>query len=137
MREPVWIREDALLSIQRRLIVEHGGEEGVQDYAALTSALVRPRELWLGADPKPDAAMLAAVLALALARRRPFGSANEPIALVILRTFLLLNGQDLEAGPGEKYFAMKAVLAGDADEEGVARWIRGRLVRTRAASAKK
>ena len=43
MSEPIWIDAELVLAIHDRLLVEHGGGEGVRDEALLESALSRPR----------------------------------------------------------------------------------------------
>nr|WP_206606546.1 hypothetical protein [Steroidobacter cummioxidans] len=43
MSEPIWIEDELALAIHDRLLVEHGGAEGVRDESLLQSALGRPR----------------------------------------------------------------------------------------------
>jgi death on curing protein len=45
VEEPIWLREDVVLAIQRRQLAEHGGREGVREPGLLASALARPRQL--------------------------------------------------------------------------------------------
>ena len=126
--EPTWIREDVVRAIHGRQIAEHGGRAGLRDAGALASALARPRNLFRYADPAPDLAALAAAYGVGIARNHPFVDGNKRVALVLVRVFLRLNGQELIAPPVEKYERMVALAAGETTEEQLADWIRNRLV---------
>jgi len=129
MREPVWIREDVVLAIHRRQLAEHGGGEGVRDLGLLDSALARPKNLVAYSDSQdgPDLATLAASYAWGLARNHPFVDGNKRTAYVVCRTFILLNGRDLEASPEEKYLTFLRLAKGRTSEEELASWIRDHL----------
>ena len=129
MREPVWIREDAVLAIHRRQLAEHGGSEGVRDRGLLSSALARPKNLATYSDSQdgPDLAELAASYAWGLARNHPFVDGNKRTAYVVCRTFLLLNGRDLEAPPDEKYLTFLRLAEGRLSEQELSNWIRDHL----------
>lgn len=43
MSEPIWIEDNLVLAIHDRLLVEHGGAEGVRGKSLLQSALSRLR----------------------------------------------------------------------------------------------
>jgi death-on-curing protein len=128
--EPVWVREDVALAIHRRQLAEHGGSEGVRDAGLLASAMARPRNLLAYAeDPAapPDLAALAASYAFGIARNHPFVDGNKRVALVVARTFLLLNGADLVASQEEKYVTFLRLAEGRLPEEELAGWIRAHL----------
>lgn len=127
MTEPVWIRPDAVYAIHQRQLAEHGGHDGVRDEGLLQSALARPLNLWTYGDPRPDVAALAASYAFGLARNHPFVDGNKRVACVVCRTFLLLNGHDLEARPEDKYQIFIRLAAGTIDEPALADWLRKRL----------
>lgn len=125
----VWLEKAAVLAIHERQIGEHGGSAGVRDEGLLESALARPQQLHAYGDPAPDLADLAASLAFGLARNHPFVDGNKRTAHVAYRTFLLLNGADLEATDEEKYVAMIALAEGRLAEREFAEWLRPRLRR--------
>jgi death-on-curing protein len=52
---------------------------------------------------------------------------NKRIALVAARTFLLLNGVNLEASQDEKYLTFLQLAQGTLTEEQLANWIRKRI----------
>jgi death-on-curing protein len=52
---------------------------------------------------------------------------NKRTALVAARTFLLLNGVNLEASQDEKYLTFMELAKGTLTEEQLADWIRKRI----------
>ena len=128
MVEIVWLLEETILAIHHRQIAEHGGGPGIRDEGLLSSALARPHHLLTYAQPPPDLASLAAAYAYGIARNHPFVDANKRTALVAARTFLLLNGVNLESSQDDKFFTFVKLAAGSLTEEGLAEWIRNRIV---------
>jgi death on curing protein len=123
----VWLEKALVLAIHDRQVVEHGGSAGVRDEGLLESALGRPQQLHAYGNPAPDLADLAAALAYGLARNHPFVDGNKRTAHVAYRTFLALNGADLDATDEEKYVAMLALAEGKLGERDFAAWLRPRM----------
>ena len=115
------------MAINHRQISEHGGSEGLRDERLLTSALARPQNFFAYAQPPPDLAALAAAYAYGIARDHPFVDGNKRTALVAVRTFLLLNGVNLQASQDEKYLTFLQLAQGTLMEEQLADWIRKRI----------
>jgi len=46
MPEPVWLREELILFIHRRQILQHGGSLGLRDRGLLEASLARPRQVY-------------------------------------------------------------------------------------------
>ena len=130
MKEPVWIREDVVLAIHRRQLAEHGGGEGTRDPSLLDSALARPKNLLAYTGGEPDLPRLAACYAWGLVRNHPFVDGNKRTAYVVCRTFLWLNGLDLEASQEEKYLNFLQLAEGRLSEEELALWIGGHVTGT-------
>ena len=128
MAEPVWIRDDVVLAVHQRQLAEYGGAPGIRDAGLLASGLARARNLYAYADEKPDLAALAAAYAMGIANNHPFLDGNKRTAFVVCRTFLLLNGKDLEATREEKYLTFLKLACGELPEKDLAAWIRERLV---------
>jgi len=131
MSEPIWLRDDVVRAVHRRQLAEHGGSEGVRDPGLLDSALARPKNLLAYSQDAPDLAALAAAYAWGLARNHPFVDGNKRTAYVVCRTFLQLNGKDLEAPKEEKYLVFLRLAAGEVSEEELAAWLRDRLIASR------
>lgn len=127
MKQPVWIRPDAVQAIHARQIAEHGGEHGLRDAGLLDSALNRPRNLLAYGDPPPDLAALAAAYAFGIARNHPFVDGNKRTAYVVCRTFLLVNGRDLDASAADKYVVFLKLAEGSLSEGELADWLRQHL----------
>lgn len=127
MDQIVWLLEETAIAIHQRQISEHGGIEGLRDEGLLASALARPQNLLAYAQAPPDLAALAAAYAYGIARDHPFVDGNKRTALVAARTFLLLNGVNLEASQDEKYLTFMQLAAGTLTEDQLADWIRKRI----------
>jgi death-on-curing protein len=127
MTEPIWIQEEVVSAIHRRQLAEHGGMSGVRDPNLLHSVLARPRNLLAYSEEEPDLAALAASYAFGIARNHPFIDGNKRVALVVCRTFLLLNGRDLLASQEEKVITFLRLAEGSLSEAELADWIRDRL----------
>ena len=128
MTEIVWLLEETILAIHQRQIAEHGGGEGLRDEGLLSSALARPQNTFAYGQPPPDLAALAAAYAYGLTRNHPFVDGNKRTALIAARTFLLLNGANLEAGQDEKFLTFQRLAEGSLTEEELADWIRKRTL---------
>jgi len=127
MPKIVWLLEETLTAIHHRQIAEHGGSEGLRDERLLMSALARPQNLLAYGEPAPDLASLAAAYAYGIARNHPFVDGNKRTALVAARTFLILNGVDLEATQDDKVLAFLSLAEDAISEEELANWIRQRI----------
>lgn len=127
MPKIVWLLEETITAIHHRQIAEHGGSEGLRDEGLLLSALARPQNLLAYGEPAPDLASLAAAYAYGIARNHPFVDGNKRTALVAARTFLILNGVDLEATQDDKVLSFLSLAEGAVSEEELADWIRKRI----------
>jgi death on curing protein len=123
----VWLLEETVIAIHHRQISEHGGREGLRDEGLVASALARPQNLLAYTQPPPDLAALAAAYAYGIARNHPFVDGNKRTALVAARTFLLLNGVNLQASQDEKFLTFLRLAEGTLTEEQLADWIRKRI----------
>jgi death-on-curing protein len=123
----VWLLEETITAIHHRQIAEHGGSEGLRDEGLLLSALARPQNLLAYGEPAPDLASLAAAYAYGIARNHPFVDGNKRTALVAARTFLILNGVDIEATQDDKVLTFLSLAEGAVSEEELADWIRKRI----------
>lgn len=124
MTEPLWIRDDVAFAIHRRQLAEHGGQDGLRDPGLLESALARPKNLHAYEPERADLPTLAAAYAWGIVKNHPFLDGNKRTALVVCRTFLKLNGWDLEATQEEKYRTFLRLAEGRLKEEELAEWLR-------------
>lgn len=122
-----WLRTDTVLAMHKLQIAEHGGDDGVRDLGLLQSALARPRN-FEAYEPGSDIARLAAAYGFGIAKNHPFIDGNKRTALVATRTFLLLNGYQLDATQAEKYQTYIALADGSLSEHELAQWLRENLI---------
>lgn len=130
MQEPHWITKDAVLAMHERQLAEHGGGSGIRDEGLLESALGRPQNLFVYADTSVSVINMAASYAYGIATNHPFVDGNKRTALVVARTFLLLNGYNLEASQEDKYTAIIKLAAGEWDEKALAQWFADNTVKS-------
>lgn len=127
MAEFKWLLEESVYAIHKRQIAEHGGSDGLRDEGLLLSALARPQNLLAYSEENPEISQLAAALAYGIAKNHPFIDGNKRTALVVARTFLLLNGFNLNASQEEKYLTFLKLAEGNLSEEELAEWISNKL----------
>lgn len=84
-----------MLAMHEELLAEHGGATGLRDDGLLQSALQRPRNQWQ--HENPDLFDLAAAYAHGIACNHPFVDGNKRTAFLSAYTFLVRNGQNVEA----------------------------------------
>ncbi len=123
MKEPVWIEERDALAIHERLLVLHGGAEGMRDHALLESALARPRQHHTYSDA-PDIIAMAALYTAGIVRNHPFVDGNKRTGFVLGILFLELNGYRFTASEEETAQAVLALAAGTFAEEGFTAFLR-------------
>jgi death on curing protein len=127
MNEPIWLQDAVVTAIHSRQLAEHGGLDGVRDPGMLSSALARPKNAFAYSGPKPDIPALAAAYAFGIIKNHPFVDGNKRTAYVLCRTFLKINGQDIEATDVDKYQTFLGVADGTVAESQLADWIRSKL----------
>ena len=130
MPKPTWISQELALAIHNRQLAEHGGIEGVRDEGLLSSALARPRHILAYSEKSPSIAVLAAAYGYGIAKNHPFLDGNKRTAYVVCRTFLLLNGHDINATQENKYLTFLQLAEGNLSEEELADWLDSHLEKT-------
>ena len=127
MNEPIWLQDAVVAAIHSRQLAEHGGLDCVRDPGMLSSALARPKNAFAYSQPKPDIPALAAAYAFGIIKNHPFVDGNKRTAYVLCRTFLRINGQDIDATDVDKYQTFLGVADGTIAESQLADWIRSKL----------
>ncbi len=118
----VWLSRQNILAVHDIQLREHGGASGIRDEGLLESALARP--LNRAGYGEPDAAELAAVYALAIARNHPFIDGNKRTAYVAMEIFLALNGMAFMATDADAVIMTLTMAAGEVSDEGFMDWVR-------------
>ena len=127
MSDIKWLPKEAVLAIHARQLAEHGGGTGVRDLGLLDSALQRPQNKL--AYETLDLADMAAAYAYGIARNHPFVDGNKRTALVVSRTFLLINGYQIKASKEDRLKTFLALAEGSLPEDALAAWFRNCLLK--------
>jgi death-on-curing protein len=125
--EPKWLKFDAILKMHQRQLAEHGGLPGVRDQGRLEAAMAGPRQFFVYGEPPPDLAALATAYAGGFVRNPPFVDGNKRIAHLAARTFLIINGWNVNASAEEKYVFAYRLASREITEDEFASWIRSHL----------
>jgi death on curing protein len=118
----VWISHETVMAIHEAQLAEHGGGVGVRDATLLESAMARPQNKAMYAEP--NVCELAAAYGYGIARNHPFIDGNKRTAFVCVELFLRLNGHRLIAYDAACVYTMLAVAAGELEEIDFATWIK-------------
>ncbi|MGE4158094.1 MAG: type II toxin-antitoxin system death-on-curing family toxin [Planctomycetota bacterium] len=125
-KEPEWVGRQLAEIAHMISIREHGGHHGLRDESLLESALGKPKNLW-AYTPGVDLARLASSYAYGITRNHPFQDGNKRTALLVMYTFLGLNGRKLKAPEPEAVKMFLLLAAGDLTEEALTEWVRGNI----------
>jgi death on curing protein len=96
MSEPLWLDSRDVCAIHNEIIAESGGDAGILNEGALESTLNKPKNLYFYGDDITVFA-LAAAYGYGLVRNHCFVDGNKRIALIVVYTFLSINGIELTA----------------------------------------
>lgn len=122
MIELFWLSREAIEIIHAEQLQEHGGLNGIKDENALESALARPvNKAHYG---EIDLFVLAAAYLFGLVRNHPFSDGNKRTGFLAAYTFLLINGQELDATEAGAVALVLSAASGELDERGIADFLR-------------
>lgn len=124
MKEPIWIENEEARVIHQLQLTEHGGASGIRDQGLFESAMDRPRNLFVYAEPPPTLYQIAAAYAFGLAKNHAFVDGNKRTAFVVCLSFLKQNGIVINASQEMRYLTFYALAAGDLAEAELAEWLR-------------
>lgn len=113
-----------VMSLHLRVIDRTGGARGLRDLAALESALAQPKATFDSLELYATLPEKAAALCFSLAQNHPFLDGNKRVAHAAMETFLLLNGQEVDASVDEQEELMLGVASGAVSRDSLTEWIR-------------
>jgi len=116
-----------VLELQRLVLEQSGGLQGVRDLGGLESALAQPRMAFGGQELYPSLAEKAAALGFSLVCNHPFLDGNKRAGHAAMETFLVLNGCELTAGVDEQEQVILQLAAGGLKREEFAAWVQTHL----------
>lgn len=124
MNDIKFINKQIVLFFHQQLIEEYGGHPGLRDEGLLDSALAQPQATMFEEDLHQDILEMAAAYAYHLCQNHVFIDGNKRIALVVLDTFLQLNGWEITAGERTVYSLMLELADGNINKTQLAQWLR-------------
>lgn len=115
---------DQVKRLHKYLAQETGGSIGVRDEGLLASALEGAFATFGGQELYPTKEEKGARLGYTLISNHAFVDGNKRIGMLVLLTFLAVNGIRLEAANEEVADVGIRVAAGEMDYEALLRWVR-------------
>jgi len=119
----IWVDLPLILALHDRLLVFHGGAEGLRDEALLLSALARPKHLAAYGNGS-DIIDIAAAYTFGIVKNHPFVDGNKRTGFVAGILFLERNGYSFSAPQDDAAAAVLDLAAGVIDEAGYAGFLR-------------
>jgi death-on-curing protein len=126
VKEPNWVDQRVALAIHARLLVLHGGAQGLRDEGLLQAALARPRQLFAYAE-SPSLIEMAAAYTVGIVRNHPFLDGNKRTGFVVGVLFLETNGCRFTAPEEDATRAVLDLAAGLVDEKGFVAWLKNHV----------
>jgi death-on-curing protein len=100
-----------------------GGAAGVRDLGGLESALAQPKASFEGQDLHQTLVEKAAAMCFSLVQNHPFVDGNKRTAHAAMETFLVLNGNEIEASVDEQERVMIEFSAGRVQRAQLVEWL--------------
>ncbi len=129
MTSPTWIEASVVIAIHSRQLEQHGGRKGIRDEGLLESAIFRPKNQFNYSNP--TIFELAPAYGYGLTNNHPFIDGNKRTSYIVMRTFLQLNGYNLQASAMDKYETWIRLANNQINEAELASWIEEKSVKTK------
>lgn len=124
---PVFLTLDEVLALHADQIDRYGGTIGVRDLGLLQSALATPAATFGGEYLHATIHEMAAAYLFHIVKNHPFVDGNKRIGLMVTIVFLGLNGETLDADPGELTATVLGVADGSIDKPDLAVFLKNNL----------
>jgi death-on-curing protein len=95
--EPYWLDLHDVCAIHGEILAESGGAAGVLLEGAIESTLHKAKNLYYYSDRKATLYQLASTYGYGFAKNHCFVDGNKRVALIVVYTFLSINGIELTA----------------------------------------
>ncbi|MDD3270156.1 MAG: type II toxin-antitoxin system death-on-curing family toxin [Syntrophomonadaceae bacterium] len=119
------ISKKTVLTFHQQLIASYGGLEGMRDEGLLESALAQADVTMFGEHLHQDIFEMAAAYGYHLCQNPPFIDGNKRVALVVMDTFLRVNGWEITADDKAVYSMMLNLADSRINKGQLAEWLRG------------
>lgn len=118
------IGKESVLQLHSLLCQRTGGDDGIRDEGLLDSALASPFQTFGGEALYPTLEEKAARLGFSLIANHAFIDGNKRIGVLVLLTFMALNGAPLSPSSEAVIRMGLGVASGEMDYEALLSWIR-------------
>lgn len=118
-----FLDKETILTFHRDQVKTYGGKKGVRDEGLLESALAQPQASFGGEYNHSSIFEMAAAYGFHLCRNHPFFDGNKRTALVVIYTFLWVNGYRLQADKRSLYAVMIDLAEGKLEKEELAEFL--------------
>ncbi len=112
-----------VIQLHRLLINESGGSHGIRDEKLLESALNAPFQTFGGEELTKNTEEKAAKLGFYLVKNHPFVDGNKRIGVLVLLTYLEINGVIVSATDEELIQIGLGLADGSITDKELLRWI--------------
>lgn len=119
---------DEVIELHRLALAQSGGLAGIRDLGALESALAQPFMAFGGQGLYPSLADKAAALGFSIIMNHPFVDGNKRAGHAAMETYLVLNGQEIDAPVDEQERLVLSVAAGTTDRATLTTWLQSHLM---------
>ena len=127
-----YLTVNEVLELHRLALEQSGGADGVREQNGLESALAQPMMTFAGQDLYPTLVEKAVALCFSLVMNHPFIDGNKRTGHFAMETFLVLNGQEIEAAVDEQERVVLRIAAGEMEREEFTKWLAAHLIEIRA-----
>ncbi|MBS1531344.1 MAG: type II toxin-antitoxin system death-on-curing family toxin [Bacteroidetes bacterium] len=118
-----------IIQAHNDLIDEFGGSKGVRSPEGLEAAIARPYMTFDQQELYPLPENKAAAIFESIIINHPFIDGNKRTAYVLLRTFLIVSGLDIQATEFDKYEMTIAASQGHITIDDIREWIKKHLIK--------
>jgi len=115
--------DEKVLLLQQIIIKSTGGTAGVRDFKLLNSAIESAFHTFDGKDLYPTKQEKAARLGYALVSNHAFVDGNKRIGVLVMLSFLAINGIDIACTDEELIELGLGIACGEKKQEHVLAWI--------------
>lgn len=114
---------ETVLKQHSLVIAQSGGADGIRDRNILESAIGRPFQTFAGQDLYPTVLGKAAAILESIIVNHPFVDGNKRTGYTVARTFLRINGFDINAAEDNRYDFIIAIASGEMHYEDILNWL--------------
>jgi death-on-curing protein len=124
--------QDAVLQLHEKIIRQSGGQLGFVSVSNLAYVLETSQDIGEGLREEQAVVRKAGYLLFNLVNLHPFLDGNKRTAFEVAKTFLDLNGWNLDSPEEEAFSTLKSVSRGAIDAQSTEEWVGRNLSRRRS-----